>query len=218
MGETKKLSVYETLSKVDTKNIQEQKNGLTYLSWAYALDEIYKRYPDAIVDVRHWDGKPYLEDEHLGYWVEVTITIEGVSRTAYLPVMNYKNQAIAVGMATFTDINKAIQRTIAKACALHGLSLNIYAGSDIPLGAEEGEKEEIERYERKANKELVKKVAAEYIDKAKVNTILKMCKDDSVDSEKLAGLYRVDSMDKLTISQFQHVMQNWDKVKESCGV
>lgn len=218
MADTKKQSVYEVLSKVDTKDIQEKKNGLTYLSWAYALDEIYKRYPEAEVEVRHWDGKPYLEDENLGYWVEVAITIEGIKREAHLPCMDYRNKAIPVGMATFMDINKTIQRAIAKACALHGLSLNLYAGSDIPLGIEEGEADMKERLAQKADMQMKKKVSAELIDDVKKKVLLGKCKEDNVDSAKMCALYKVGSIDEMTMSKFKNAMDNWEQIKASCGV
>ena len=37
---------------------------------------------------------------------------------------------------TSMDINKAIQRSLTKACARHGLGLYIYAGEDLPDGEE----------------------------------------------------------------------------------
>lgn len=49
-----------------------------------------------------------------------------------LPVMNYRNQSISQGEVTSFDVNKAIQRSLTKALARHGLGLYIYAGEDLP--------------------------------------------------------------------------------------
>ena len=51
--------------------------------------------------------------------------------------MDYRNKSIAVGELTSFDVNKTIQRSLTKAVARHGLGLYIYAGEDLPEGAEE---------------------------------------------------------------------------------
>jgi hypothetical protein len=50
--------------------------------------------------------------------------------TAQLPVMDYRNKAIPNPDAF--AVNTAMQRALAKAIALHGIGLYIYAGEDIP--------------------------------------------------------------------------------------
>jgi len=40
-------SIWETLSKVDVSEHTEQKNGLTYLSWAWAWGKVKDHYPQA---------------------------------------------------------------------------------------------------------------------------------------------------------------------------
>src|SRR6185437_1946882 len=54
----------------------------------------------------------------------------GKSMTAQLPVMDHRNKAIANPDAF--AVNTAMQRCLAKAIALHGLGLYIYAGEDLP--------------------------------------------------------------------------------------
>ena len=46
--------------------------------------------------------------------------------------MDYRNASIPVAKVTSFDVNKAIQRSLTKAVARHGLGLYIYAGEDIP--------------------------------------------------------------------------------------
>ena len=56
-----------------------------------------------------------------------------------MPVLNYSNKAVQ-NPDSF-QVNTALQRCLAKCCAMHGLGHYIYAGEDLPQGVEEkGEK------------------------------------------------------------------------------
>ena len=59
-----------------------------------------------------------------------TVKAFGKEMTSQLPVMDYRNKAIANPDAM--SVNTAMQRCLAKAIALHGLGLYIYTGEDIP--------------------------------------------------------------------------------------
>ena len=110
----------------------EKKNNLTYLSWAWAWGEIKKRYPDATYTVyENADGWNYHTDGRT-CWVKTGVTVNGIEHIEYLPVMDYKNKSISIENVTSFDVNKAIQRSLTKACARHGLGLYIYAGEDLP--------------------------------------------------------------------------------------
>jgi hypothetical protein len=63
--------------------------------------------------------------------VWVTVTMFGQGRTCMLPVMNHRNQPIPTPNSF--ELNTAMQRCLAKAIALHGLALYVYAGEDTPL-------------------------------------------------------------------------------------
>ena len=63
------MSVFDELYCVNVNEHTEQKNNLTYLSWAWAWAEVMKKYPSAQYRIRTFDGKPYLYDENLGYLV-----------------------------------------------------------------------------------------------------------------------------------------------------
>jgi hypothetical protein len=54
--------------------------------------------------------------------------------TCQLPVMDHRNKAIQSPDAF--QVNTAIMRCMTKALGLHGLGLYIYAGEDLPEGAE----------------------------------------------------------------------------------
>jgi hypothetical protein len=151
--------VFETLNAIDVNEHTEKKNGLTYLSWPWAWATVKGLYPDTAYEVRHWDGKPFYYDEVLGYMVETTVTIEGESKTMWLPVMDSKNKAQkshpytytvtfrgkteekSVEAATMFDINTAIMRCLVKNLAMFGLGLYIYAGEDLPAVVVEQAKE-----------------------------------------------------------------------------
>lgn len=141
------MSVFETLNQINVNGHTEKKNGLTYLSWAWAWAEIKKAYPEAFYTIyENKDGWNYHTDGKTA-WVKTGVTIEGIEMIEYLPVMDFKNKSIPVDQLTSFDVNKAIQRSLTKACARHGLGLYIYAGEDLP----ESEQTPIERPQKDAD-------------------------------------------------------------------
>ena len=123
---------FNDLYAVNVNGHTEKKNGLTYLSWAWAWGEIKKRHPDATYTVyENADGWNYHTDGRT-CWVKTGVTVNGIEHIEYLPVMDYKNKSISIENVTSFDVNKAIQRSLTKACARHGLGLYIYAGEDLP--------------------------------------------------------------------------------------
>lgn len=126
------MSIFETLNAVNVNGHTEKKNGLTYLSWAWAWAEIKKAYPDAQYTIYETPAGCIYWTDGRTCWVKTGVTINGLEHIEYLPVMDYRNAAIPVDKVTSTDVNKAIQRSLTKACARHGLGLYIYAGEDLP--------------------------------------------------------------------------------------
>lgn len=142
-----KDSVFGTLAAVNcNEHIEKKNNGkveLSYLSWAWAWHYIKSRYPNAYYTIyERQDGVPYWTDGRTA-WVKTGVTIEGMEHIEYLPIMDYRNQSIPLEKITSMDMNKAIQRSLTKAAARHGLGLYIYAGEDIPLS--EAEAKELEK-------------------------------------------------------------------------
>lgn len=130
--EREEKSVYEVLSAINVNEHTEKKNGLTYLSWAWAWAEVKKHYPGATYTIyENANGMNYHTDGRT-CWVKTGVTIECQEHIEYLPVMDYKNASIPVDKVTSFDVNKAIQRSLTKAVARHGLGLYIYAGEDLP--------------------------------------------------------------------------------------
>lgn len=127
-----KKSVFEVLNAIDVSAHVEKKNGLTYLSWAWAWSIVKQNFPNATYDVvKDEKGNIYHTDGRT-CWVETSMTIEGITHTEWLPVMDYRNASISADKVTSFDVNKSIQRSLTKAAARHGLGLYIYAGEDLP--------------------------------------------------------------------------------------
>ena len=110
----------------------EKKNGLSYLSWPWAVDQLLRADPTATWDYRDFNGAPHLTLADGTAMVFCTVTAFGQSRTMQLPVMDHRNRAITNPDAF--AVNTAMQRCFVKAVALHGLGLYIYAGEDLPEG------------------------------------------------------------------------------------
>ena len=144
MADTKpaKASVFEVLSKIDCSEHLETKkqgNGLTYLSWAWAWHICKEHYPNAQYTIyENAEGRPYFDDGRTA-WVKTGVTIEGLEHIEYLPILDQAAHAsLPLARITSWDMNKAIQRSLTKALARHGLGLYVYAGEDLPwTGAEE---------------------------------------------------------------------------------
>ena len=122
---------YTTLAAINVNDHTEKKGTLTYLSWAWAVDQLLRHDPDAAWDYRCWNDQPVCLLHDGTAMVCCTVTVGGRSKTAWLPVMDNKNRAI-VGPDAFA-INSAMQRALVKAIALCGLGLYIYAGEDLPM-------------------------------------------------------------------------------------
>lgn len=151
-----KKSVFTTLNDINVNGHTEDRNGLTYLSWAWAYAEVKKIYPDMQYEVVKFNGLPYAFDELTGYMVYTKVTIEGITHEMWLPVMDSNNKAMkafpyeyetksgkrTVQAATMFDINKTIMRCLTKNLAMHGLGLYIFSGEDLPEAEKEKEKAE----------------------------------------------------------------------------
>lgn len=130
--EQKKKSAFETLNAINVNGHTEKKNGLTYLSWAWAWAEVKKAFPGSFYTVyENKDGLLYHTDGRT-CWVKTGVTVDGLEHIEYLPVMDVRNRSIPLDGVTSMDVNKAVQRSLTKACARHGLGLYIYAGEDLP--------------------------------------------------------------------------------------
>ncbi len=138
------ISAFNRLNTINVNGHTEKKNGLTYLSWAWAWAEVKKQFPDATYTIyeRNTEYGPvnYFTDGRT-CWVKTGVTIEGLEHIEELPVMDFRNKSIGYDAVNSMDVNKAIQRSLTKACARHGLGLYIYAGEDLPEEETKAEQE-----------------------------------------------------------------------------
>lgn len=126
------ISSFSVLNRIDCSKHVEKKQGLSYLSWAWAWQIVKENFPDAYYTIYEAEGGiPYFTDGRTA-WVKTGVTIQGLEHIEYLPIMDYRNSAIPLEKITSWDMNKSIQRSLTKACARHGLGLYIYAGEDLP--------------------------------------------------------------------------------------
>jgi hypothetical protein len=116
---------YKELRKIDVSKYTEKKNNLTYLSWAWAVDQLLLADPKA-----HWFYPEYQRWGNGTVMVFCTVVANDIARTAQLPVMDYRNKPISEPDSF--SVNTAMQRCLAKAIALHGIGLYIYNGEDVP--------------------------------------------------------------------------------------
>lgn len=147
MSEEKK-SVYDTLRNVNVDEKIKKLEGLNYLPWANAWDEVLQKFPDATYEVCFFDGNFYKYDAATGYMVMTNMTIGGITRSMWLPVLNGAKKPMksepytyvvtvwkdgkkvqiskSVESATMFDINKTLMRCLVKNAAMFGLGLYIY--------------------------------------------------------------------------------------------
>jgi len=132
---------FNELNHVDLTKKMEKKGQFAYLSWAHCVTELGKRFPEATWAIKRFPmvtGEwviheeiqvPYLHTPQ-GFFVEVAVTVNGVIKTQVHPVLDHRNKPVA--SPDSFQLNTSIQRCLAKAIALHGLSLHIFAGEDLP--------------------------------------------------------------------------------------
>ena len=146
---------FQKLYDIDVKEKMKKKNGLNYVSWAAAWAEVKKIYPDATYHIYERETPDgliinYFTDGKT-CWVKTGVTINSIEHIEDLPVMDFKNQSITLDKVTSSDVNKAIQRSLTKACARHGFALYIYEGEDLPETVKKEKKEQDEELTNQQN-------------------------------------------------------------------
>ena len=120
---------FARLNAINVNAHVEKKGGFSYLSWPFAVAQLRLADPTAYWEVRRFNGLPYLASD-AGVFVEVAVTVQGVTLSQIHPVLDGRNRPLMAPNAF--DINTSLQRCLVKAIALHGLGLYVYAGEDLP--------------------------------------------------------------------------------------
>ena len=173
MAVKKRENTFEKLNKVDVSKFTEKKGQFNYLSWAHAVRELLKVCPEATWEVHLFDNsdgtrQPYMKNG-TGAYVQVSVNVDGVTRTQIHPVLDHRNSPI--DSPNSFQINTSIQRCLAKAIALHGLGLYIFAGEDLPE-ADPLSKEkayELNEYASKIKDEEMRNGIYEALNQGKIN-------------------------------------------------
>lgn len=129
MTNTTQTNYFSELAAINVADYLEKKGQFNYLSWPYAVAQLRTYDASATWVIQRFNGLPYLSTDY-GTFVEVAVTVRGVTLSQIHPVLDSRNKTIPVPSAF--DINTSIQRCLVKAIALHGLGLNVYAGEDLP--------------------------------------------------------------------------------------
>lgn len=217
--ENNKKSVFETLNTINVSGKTEKKNGLTYLSWAYAWAEVKKLYPTAQYHVYERDTQQYGPVNYFTdgktCWVKVGVTIEGMEHVEMLPVMNFKNQSIPLDKVTSCDVNKAIQRAITKAIGRQGLGLYIYTGTGEDLPESDSQSQPVVKPVEKATQPQAPALQQAPVKKdtgpvtpEMVDSIRKEIEEYHVSEEFVCRAYRVKKLSDLRVFQAQHISKN----------
>lgn len=229
--ENNKKSIFETLNTINVSKKTEKKNGLTYLSWAYAWGELCKVYPTATYKVHErdtqWGPCNYFTDGRTA-WVKVSVTIGDLTHTEMLPIMDYRNKSIPLDKVTSCDANKAIQRCITKAVARFGLGLYVYAGEDLPSSVEYSDPIQAQPVQQPVEKAVVqpqtttqKPVQAQKqpvrdtrpATKEMLDFVRKAIADHSIIEDFICKSYKVAKLDDLCVYQAIHIRDNLSKLE-----
>lgn len=145
---SEKLNFADKFRELNSRDVSahvEKKQNLNYLSWAYVQQELTKEdpnYSERVIEFPYPDSMnenffvPYLKTNE-GYMVCVELTVFGVTKREWLPVLDYKNKPVAIGSSTaIFDINKAIKRCMVKCAAKFGLGNYLYLGEEVPSASD----------------------------------------------------------------------------------
>jgi hypothetical protein len=198
---------FARLNAIDVSEHLEQKGQFTYLSWPYAVQQLRLADPTATWEVRRFDGLPYLKTE-TGFFVEVAVTVQGMTLSQIHPVMDAKNRPIPE--PTCFDVNSSIQRALVKAIALHGLGLSVYCGEDLP---------EAHEAPASAGRKPVAPVSElrppSRATSAQLRYIKRLIEETGSDLDKVLAFFAVHAIDDLSSRQASRAIRSLEKTRRA---
>lgn len=206
---SERINTFRTLFGLDVAKYVEKKGQFSYLSWPFAVAQLRLADPSASWEVRRFDGLPYLATD-LGYFVEVAVTVNGVTLSQIHPVLDARNRPILA--PTPFDINTSIQRCLVKAIALHGLGLSIYAGEDLPDLNEGGDLPKAPPTEDAVKPKVTelpprKPASAEWLTEAQLRFIKKLIAETHTDTHELLAYFGFDTLDTIPKAEATRVIR-----------
>ena len=211
---------FARLNAINVNERVEKKGGFSYLSWPYAVAQLRLADPTATWEVRRFDGLPYLATE-AGVFVEVAVTVHGVTLSQIHPVLDGRNRPLLAPSAF--DINTSLQRCLVKAIALHGLGLYIYAGEDLPqpVGAEAANDPvhpppQTERPSLASNRPPVRRDDdRERITKSQQAQIHKLAIEVGVSLDRVLAYFGVAELGDIAANDFLRVIRSLEKRRQA---
>lgn len=199
---------FARLNAINVNEHVERKGGFSYLSWPYAVARLRLADPTATWEVRRFDGLPYLACA-AGVFVEVAVTVQGITLSQVHPVLDGRNRPIAA--PTAFDINSSIQRCLVKAIALHGLGLYIYGGEDLPQArqTEPAANDAVTAAQPERPQDVSARPAR--ITKAQQTQIHKLALEVGISLERVLSYFGVRELKDITATDFLRVIRSLEK-------
>ena len=197
------------LAAINVNEHIERKGQFAYLSWPFAVAELRKFDSQSTWRVERFYGKPYLETD-LGFFVEVAVTVAGVTLSQLHPILDGKNRPI-LAPSSF-EINTSIQRCLVKAIALHGLGLYIYAGEDLP--PVDGSEENTPPTSLSANVTALPIPSAprgDTITAAQVGYINRLIKETGTELQKVLTYFGIERIEDVAKSEASRVIRSLEQ-------
>lgn len=199
-------NAFRRLFEIDVAKYVEKKGQFDYLSWPYAVAQLRLADPQAQWEVKRFNGLPYLITD-LGVFVEVAVTVQGVTLSQIHPVLDAKNRPI-LAPSSF-DINTSIQRCLVKAIALHGLGLSIYAGEDLPLvEAEAPAPAKVASFPPPAEKK-----TGDAITPAQVRYIERLIEESGTERQKVLDYFGIERLEDIAKSEASRVIRSLEQAR-----
>lgn len=234
-------NIFNCLNSINVNEHTEKKNGLTYLSWAWAWAEVKKAYPSATYSIRQFDGKPFLYDESLGYMVMTEMTIDGLTHEMWLPVMDNKNKAMKDSSYEYEVKNKNFKyaklKEDGKYYDSYGNEQTEYIIEKVAqatmfdintaimrclvkniamfgLGLYIYAGEDLPQEEKTDTKADTKTTTEENtISEIKVKALETRCQTEGVPVERILNAFKIKSFSELNEKQYAHINAKWEKIK-----
>lgn len=204
---------FSQLASVNVGEHIERKGQFSYLSWPFAVSQLRQFDETATWEVRRFDGLPYLATD-CGTFVEVAVTVRGVTLSQIHPVLDSRNKPIPA--PSVFDINTSIQRCLVKAIALHGLGLYIYAGEDLPATSEETRPQEqapapAARKSKSPSSTITTLPTRKGITPAQIAQIERLLDETGGDRNRLLAYFGCEQLAELNPEDFPRVIRSLEK-------